>query len=62
MLVKHGYAIRIGREPQDSPYFMLSEDRKGVQIFDKRGEALAKKPKETRCAVVRVKIVEQGGA
>ena len=61
MLVEHGWAIRIGKAPQDSPYFMLSEDSKGLRIFDTRKKALKHRPNGSRIAVVRVKISEEGG-
>lgn len=39
------WAVRIGKEPKNPPYFALSADFKGPQLYDRRQDALAARGK-----------------
>ena len=59
--VEQGWCVRIGRPPRNPPYFVLSENRDGPQVFDVRRDALAVLKSLTAdvrkvSAVVRVEV------
>ena len=50
------WAVRIGKLPKNPPYFALSIDGKGPQLYDFRKDALAARGKYG--VVVKVKVRE----
>jgi hypothetical protein len=53
------YAVRIGKVPLNTPYFMLGPNGKTPELFATLKEAQEKCPKEKGTKVVRIYITTQ---